>query len=61
VEGDGKVDGEKQWRADYSGMPEFGNWIEYFSDNMVVKNENRYEMREEMVPETLIDIDDMKI
>lgn len=31
------VDGERQWRAAYRVMPDFENWIKYFSDDMVVE------------------------
>jgi hypothetical protein len=30
------VDGERQWRAAYRTMPDFENWIKYFSEDMVV-------------------------
>lgn len=30
------VDGERQWRAAYRVMPDFENWIKYFSEEMVV-------------------------
>lgn len=51
-------------------MPDFENWIKYFSEDMVVEAEGtkkveghpvKYQLDDEMIPETLIDIDDLKI
>jgi hypothetical protein len=53
-------------------MPDFENWVNFFSENVVVtadqqgapQNEGqpvRYQMDEEMIPETLLDIDDRKV
>ena len=64
------VDGERQWRAAYRVMPDFENWIKYFSEDMVVESQGginlegqplKYQMDEEMIPDTLIDIDDLKV
>ena len=64
------VDGERQWRAAYRVMPDFENWVKFFSDDMVVEAQVgakvegghtqpvKYQMDEEMIPETLLDIDD---
>jgi hypothetical protein len=61
------VDGERNWRAAYRVMPDFENWVRYFSEDMVVEAHGvtkaegqpmKYQLDEEMVPETLIDIDD---
>lgn len=47
-------------------MPDFENWINYFADELVIKHQNqqhipKYQFDEEMLPETLIDMDDKKI
>ena len=66
------VDGERQWRAAYRVMPDFENWVNFFSENVVVPADQqgvpqidgqpvRYQMDEEMIPETLLDIDDRKV
>jgi hypothetical protein len=64
------VDGERHWRAAYRVMPDFENWLKYFADDMVVEAQGtqkveghpvKYQLDEEMVPEALIDIDDLKV
>jgi hypothetical protein len=52
-------------------MPDFENWVNFFSENVVVEAQQgaplveghpvRYQMDEEMIPETLLDIDDQKV
>lgn len=64
------VDGERNWRAAYRVMPDFENWVRYFSEDMVVEAQGvhhvegqpmKYQLDDEMVPESLIDIDDQKV
>ncbi len=51
-------------------MPDFENWVKYFSDDIVVEAQGfhrvegqpfKYQMDEEMIPDTLLDIDDQKV
>jgi hypothetical protein len=30
------IDGQREWRAAYRVMPDFENWIKYFSDSMLI-------------------------
>lgn len=64
------ADGERQWRAAYRVMPDFENWIKYFSEDLVVQTEGasnaegqplKYQLDDELIPEQLIDIDDIKV
>lgn len=61
-------DGERQWRAAYRVMPDFENWVKYFSEDMIVEAQVKtdgqpvkYQMDEELIPEALLDIDDIKV
>lgn len=51
-------------------MPDFENWVKYFADDIVVEAQGtqkidgqpvKYQMDEEMIPDTLLDIDDQKV
>jgi hypothetical protein len=60
-------EGERTWRAAYRVMPDFENWIKHFSEDLVVETQGaegqplKYQMDDELVPEQLIDIDDLKV
>lgn len=30
------IDGQKEWRAAYRVLPDFENWLKYFSDSMII-------------------------
>ena len=55
------ADGARSWTAAYRVMPDFENWLQYFSEQVVVQNGNKYQLDEEMVPDSLLDIDDQNI
>lgn len=61
------IDGEREWRAAYRVMPDFENWLHYFSDQLVIQQTQKdsaipkYQFDEEMIPDSLLDIDDRKI
>lgn len=51
-------------------MPDFENWVNYFSEDMIVETTQgktadgqpvKYQMDEELIPEALLDIDDLKV
>jgi hypothetical protein len=55
------VHGEREWKAAYRVMPDFENWVKFFSEELIMpltQNNKastaslpRYQMDEEMVPD----------
>lgn len=61
---------EREWRAAYRVMPDFDNWVKHFSDDLVAavqqtqkdgSQTTKYQLDDEMIPEQMLDIDDLKI
>ncbi len=33
---DGEIHGEREWKAAYRVMPDFDNWVKFFSEELIV-------------------------